>query len=1226
LLAYAWASTLFPALQLSLIFLLLLPSTASAQNSCRDLFSAASARQARPLQSAELSKEAAEKIMAVPEFQFIRKAAEERGLRVWLFGGTAASYLHYVKWDLLRRNGVLNLQAERFDYDYTNIFRSTQDLDIVVDATAEKAKEFEGLLKQRFPHFLGSKANKWEVRPLMHTTGKPGEQGYKEALLNDLDFSLQNTDSNSVAMVEITSRSDTNPAEPVVRDLRSWNDPSARSQFLDDTVKNEITYFRSPKHFQTARARLGENPEILSVIRVLVKAFQYELRLSKESEAEIKQVIREFQPREIRNEAALRRIKDTSEKLIKHAVNIEYAVNKLDELGLRKKLIAMGDPNIENSFAWWLSREPLRTRPIGQGSGRTAKELGIETVAHETRSFLAYESITRAHSGEPNILMSRENTVGESAAYGEGFYTKAGRAGAVGSGLTIRFRLNPNAREGKDADFTIHGDFVLIHNKAALEVIPESLEFHLKDLLEIARGEKNLEIEHSDLALLEKLKRKLTATKVSDELLKLYSSESKSDVENLARTVFQIDTTQAALLLSEQARLELVKLAHTRLNRFFDLSKDSHVLVYIRLVGPLLRSLILYDLMSKDSFEQFLKKTIQLRYYHPLTRRAALEELMLSNVIEAQKLVEKLPSSERSEFELVLSKWRDSQDQRKSRFAREYNNQIAGSIKTNVTFDDFKHLSQSPFFDVNFVSAKSQQPLLMIAVSYGRLDIVRFLLSFRRLDVNARAADIEKKTAIHLAAEQGKFDILKALLRHPKADPWIRTMSGINRQIPGNTFLHLGLSQFNLLNRSKRLELLKIAQATPGFDVNARGVDDSTILHIAISTKDLELAKRILEIDGVNPNLVDRFDKSILKTAISGDEPEFLRLLIKSPQLDRSQISFDLLLYVLQQLKNHDQKDRRHEMFQILVNQHEIDINSLSSSGESLLTSAISAYNERAAHAILDRHDFNQVNVIARSQHFNLKATALYGAIKKRMYSVALRLLQRHDTDPNGTYPNGPHPLFAISDLNLEVLEALLKHPKIQLNPVGSNGETPLSMLNNADPEVIERYVTDTRVDQRTPFQARDSNNSFESRHNGMPWYHALSPYLLADLSDRMANNPRFNLNLTDQEGNTLLHRFVDRMSPGSRYSMEENGMAFYRISRIPVDRSIRNKLGLTALELAYAISPSSEITQILIDREIEQTMKPTRLNYPLRKAMELQIRLRLKRAVEPVKEKIIRR
>jgi len=541
------------------------PHETLAQDQCRDIFSQTRLR-TEHLNPEAFSRYAHYKLRSVPEFEFIKQAAEERGLRVWLFGGTAASYLHYVKWDVLRKRQIKNFQPDRFDFDYTNIFRSTQDLDIVIDGTPSKAKEFEQLLKQTFPHFLGSKENKWEVRPLRHSVGRSGERGYKEALLDDLNFSLQNTDSNSVAMVEITSGE---RPEPVVRDLRSWENPGRRSQFLTDTLNGEITYFRSKRHFETARARLGENPEILSVIRVLVKAFQYELRLSKDSEAQITQVIREFNPRKIKNEAALRRIKDTSEKLIKHAVNIEYAINKLDELGLRKKLISMGDPREPESFAWWLHKVPLRSKPVGLGNGLTAGELGIEVVAHETRSFLAYESITRAHSGEPNVVISRKDYPGETAIHGDGFYTREGREGAIGSGLTIRFRLNKDAREGKDADFTRSGDYIIIHNKAALEVIPESLNFEIKDLLLIAHGQKEFAVDHSDRALLEKLRRKINAKKLIEELGALQSSQGRNQKEKFVETLILLLSSRARELLSIPVQAETIKLIQQNLDQLF---------------------------------------------------------------------------------------------------------------------------------------------------------------------------------------------------------------------------------------------------------------------------------------------------------------------------------------------------------------------------------------------------------------------------------------------------------------------------------------------------------------------------------------------------------------------------------------------------------------------------------------------------------------------------------
>lgn len=349
----------------------------------------------------KLAAEIASRRARVPEFEYIRKEAERRGLRVWLFGGTAAGYSHYVKWDLLRELGDARFQPNRFDYDYTNIYRSTQDLDIVVNGSAQEAQEFEQALKSQFPYFLGSKAAGWEVRSIKDSHGDKG------GLLGDFGFMNQHTDSNSTGMVELTQP----PAgESVVRDIRDWTN-NQNPAFLKDVDEGRLTYYHSPKHTETPRFKSGQNPPIFSVIRALTKAFQYDLKINGEDLAILQREINQFDPRrDLSNSDAARWIERNGKKLFQHAVDLDYAWNTLEKLGLRKKLISIqNDPETFDSLAWWMNKEPLMAKPVGEGSGKTAESLGIKTVAHETVDFLAYESITRSHTGAPNVFISRNN-------------------------------------------------------------------------------------------------------------------------------------------------------------------------------------------------------------------------------------------------------------------------------------------------------------------------------------------------------------------------------------------------------------------------------------------------------------------------------------------------------------------------------------------------------------------------------------------------------------------------------------------------------------------------------------------------------------------------------------------------------------------------------------------------------------------------------------------------
>ena len=735
-------------------------------NRCADLLSGRDVRISREVERPRLAKSSqsgvserelfahvSSKIILVPEFQYIRETAQKMGLRVWLFGGTASSFLHYVKWDLARTKGLMDLQKDRFDFDFTNIFRTTQDLDIVVDATVDVARQFQNTIAQRFPHFLGSKANKWEVRTLRHRMGTPGQLGFKEALLNDADFNNQNTDSNSVGMVEVTLSK-----EPVVRDLRHWDQTG--SVFLEDTLNNRISYFRSDRHFTTSRAKAGENPEILSVLRLLVKAFQYELNFSDSEFRQMKEIVSGFNPENVTNSAALRRMQDTAKKLVIHAVNIEYAINKLDELGLRKKLIAMGNKSEQGNFAWWLNREPLRSRPVGEGRGKTARELSIQVVAHETNSFLAYESITRAHSGEPNVLISRQNAVGEAAAYGDGFYTRLGKVGARGTGLTIRFTVDPLAREG--TDFTSNGEYIVFKNKKALKIIQESLNFGLDDLMRLAETNQEVQVDKSDLGLLEKLKRRLNAARITDELERLLNSRSESDHNRLVQILSAFQNSSVSKLISEDVMASVVKNIYGRVAQMAQSSKESDILKYVKTVGPILKTVDTVGLLKNRDFIQYLERLSSGRGSFDLRKEAVFEILLnAENFENSLNFKRDLSQAELRVVTTEIREWHKSPDARKRKFAVELNKKWSEAIEKGEV-KRLEALVDSSFFEINHKNV-SEVSMLQLAGYYKQNKVIEWLVSNPEFDFNAKNA--RGFTEVEQLLLSGKTELAAAIAR-----------------------------------------------------------------------------------------------------------------------------------------------------------------------------------------------------------------------------------------------------------------------------------------------------------------------------------------------------------------------------------------------------------------------------------------------------------------------------
>lgn len=483
-----------------------------------------------------LKREIPARVARVRELEWIREWARAKGVRVWLFGGTAAAYAHYVNWDLLREGGDARYDATRFDYDYTNIFRADQDLDLVVDGPPDHVGELRSELESRFGYLQGSKST-WDVRLLKQ------DMGEKLALLNNPDFLNQHSDSNSTGLIEITSAPEN---EPPIRDLFDWENTKA-PRFLQDVHARTLHYYWNPLHETTSRFKSGVNPPILSVIRYFTKAFQYELDIPKESLAHLKKVIAEFKPAtDIRSDYVRRWIEKNASKMVKFAVNLEFAFNVMDEMGLRKILVPLSNRDTPDAMGLWLGKEPLRSKPIGEGSGKTARELGIDIVAHETNSFLAYESITKAPSGEPNVFKSRAGYPLENAGHGDGFYARVGKFGAAGTGITIRLKMNPDAREG--SDFTLYDRkndamkgtkgaiddwvYVIVQNKNACRVIPESLQYTAAQYLAAIAG--GLASDPNDRGVWEKFRRRaqVQAHTMSDEEFEavrgLLENETKS--------------------------------------------------------------------------------------------------------------------------------------------------------------------------------------------------------------------------------------------------------------------------------------------------------------------------------------------------------------------------------------------------------------------------------------------------------------------------------------------------------------------------------------------------------------------------------------------------------------------------------------------------------------------------------------------------------------------------
>ncbi len=483
----------------------------------------------------------------VSEFIRIEKMARNYGLRVFLFGGAASSFANYVRWDLERRNGRSELKEVYFNYDWDRIYKSSQDLDLAVSAFDEKndnqknIEQFEKALVEEFP----------ALRIDIHRLNGPYvnyEKKERPSLLGNSDFISQNGDSVSTGLIELTSSSE-------IMDLRSA--ASEEALFLRDLSLGQIKFLESATHADSSRSRAGINPAMFSVIRYFVNALRYDLKLLPEDQTTIQNIISDFDPNLLlRSEKIdyLRNwLKANTRKMVSQTVDLERAYTIINSFNLREKLAPLDDEAKKvGSLDWILSRLSLPSDPAkisalnrySKKTNKTASDLSLTTITHQTSSLEAFEQITGNPFGRANFFISIEDN-GQHARYGSGFYALEGMRGTHPNSLSyhIVMSIKPIAKEGEDFELvnSILGKIVLGFNREVFEIDlnKSKTSLPLSGLLPLAKSIQK------DPFLIDKLilaGSKLGKTRIDEEEIELFLSQMAAEIksENLYESMLAL--------------------------------------------------------------------------------------------------------------------------------------------------------------------------------------------------------------------------------------------------------------------------------------------------------------------------------------------------------------------------------------------------------------------------------------------------------------------------------------------------------------------------------------------------------------------------------------------------------------------------------------------------------------------------------------------------------------
>jgi hypothetical protein len=284
----------------------------------------------------------------------------------------------------------------------------------------------------------------------------------------------------------------------------------------------------------------------------------------------------------------------------------------------------------------------------------------------------------------------------------------------------------------------MEGDYIIFYNKKALTVIQESLNFGLEDLLKLAESSQEISVDHSDLALLEKLKRKLNAAKINDELNKLLNSDFKKDQDRLVEILRAFETSNFKFLISESTFDLVAKNIFYKMVKFAHSNDPEEVIRYIKIMSPILKSLDSQSEIKLEDFFSYVLKTIKLSMFSFDQRKEIIFEFILMNDhFEDQLRLKNILSDEeilkiRNEYK----KWFQSNDIRKAKFFTKFEIKWISLIK-NANLKKIKSYILSRFLDINYKNM-SDLSLLQLAVYYKQNKLIDWLVLNRNFNFNSK--------------------------------------------------------------------------------------------------------------------------------------------------------------------------------------------------------------------------------------------------------------------------------------------------------------------------------------------------------------------------------------------------------------------------------------------------------------------------------------------------------
>jgi ankyrin repeat protein len=438
-----------------------------------------------------------------------------------------------------------------------------------------------------------------------------------------------------------------------------------------------------------------------------------------------------------------------------------------------------------------------------------------------------------------------------------------------------------------------------------------------------------------------------------------------------------------------------------------------------------------------------------------------------------------------------------------------------------------KLLLQDENVNVNAQSLFAERTPLGAAAEHGHWDIIQLLLA--RSDLNLNERDRYGSTALYHAARNGHTRIVRGLLHRADVD-----FESRDSQLPPST----ALLEATKKNHFAVMQLLLEKSRNP----NLQSGNGRTLLHWAVSNKNLQGVDLLLHHNGINLNTEDHTGFTPLISAIQLGSVEIAKLLLDHAAIDVNMGSFAGRSPLCQMI--HESAHSGAGWFDVgssLVGRRDLQVNKQDFSGRAPLHKAVVSDQAAFVELLLTRDDIDP-NI--RNDY---GATPLWEAAFHGSLGASKSLIDDPRVDVNVEDTEGRTPLSIAAKYGyLEVVRLLLKHPDLKNDKVDAEKQTCLLAAACCDsPEVLQLFldrgddvnITNSRgqapLHVATEKGRKGSVELLISRKDvDVNKRDALgrTPLWIAsclgkqDIVEALARRSEIDLNASDLEGNTPLH------------------------------------------------------------------------------------------------------